>query len=716
VAGPAAVVFRPDGQGDLAPSGEVSRLQANLSALRVLRLVQSEARAATADEQRVLARWSGWGALSAVFDSHPSDPQEWQRRFGAARTELGELLSPAEFTAARRTTVNAHYTHADYTSAIWDAMGRLGFAGGAVLEPGCGSGNFLGLAPAGTDLVGVEWDPTTAAIAQALYPQATILAESFADTRIPEATFDLAIGNVPFADVVLTDPSHNPSRLSIHNHFIVKSLHLVRPGGLVAVLTSRYTMDAVNPAARREIASLADLVAAVRLPAGAHRRAAGTEAVTDLLILRRRAPDAPVAGPAWEQARHVDVDGVAVAVNEYLLEHPDQVLGRLAVEHGHYRDNELTVLGDPDAGTALRTALHAVVAQAQVAGLVMTPRPDGAVAPRPVAARNRQPDDFIQAHPDGTFTIIEHGVAIPYDPPAKQAAELRALVRLRDVEIALLEGEAASIEGTDEIRALRVELNHVYDGYVATYGPLNRFGERTGRRVDPDTCEPAIVRVYPPHGGFRDDPYAAIVYGLEQLDPVRKVASKAELFFNRVVAPRTPRLGADTPADAVAICLENHGEIRLPEIARRWVWTRTRRGPSSASWSTTTRRSHSWCRHRSTCRAICATSSTRPAPPPSPIRGSRSTWPRCNAPCPATSGRVRSRPAWAHPGSHPPTCSSSSPRSWKTPPSRCPGWPGRRGRWSPNAATACWPSRGGAPNGARRRRSPSICSSSAPSG
>ncbi|MDT5027061.1 MAG: hypothetical protein QOE61_3487, partial [Micromonosporaceae bacterium] len=144
----------------------------------------------------------------------------------------------------------------------------------------------------------------------------------------------------------------------------------------------------------------------------------------------------------------------------------------------------------------------------------------------------------------------------------------RALVRLRDVELALLEGEAASIDDTDEIRALRVELNEVYDSYVATYGPLNRFGERTGRRIDPDTGEPAIVRVYPPHGGFRDDPYAAIVYGLEQLDPVRKVASKAELFFNRVVAPRTPRLGADTPADAVAICLDNHGEIRLPEIAR----------------------------------------------------------------------------------------------------------------------------------------------------
>ncbi len=177
--------------------------------------------------------------------------------------------------AAARTTVNAHYTDAAYVQAIWDALGELGFTGGRVLEPGCGSGTFIGLAPPGADMVGVELDPTTAAIARALYPNAQVLAESFADTRIPEGSFDAVVGNVPFADVVFIDPAHNPSKLSIHNHFIVKSLHLVRPGGLVAVITSRYTMDAHNPAARREIAALADLVGAVRLP-GAPTRAAGT--------------------------------------------------------------------------------------------------------------------------------------------------------------------------------------------------------------------------------------------------------------------------------------------------------------------------------------------------------------------------------------------------------------------------------------------------------
>ena len=563
-------MFRPGGQHDLAPSGEMARLQANLAALRVLRQVQAEGRPAGAQEQAVLARWSGWGALPAVFDDHPANPDEWQRRWGTARAELAALLSEHEVRAARRTTINAHYTDAAYVQAVWDAVVRLGFAGGAVLEPGCGVGTFIGLAPESARMVGVELDPTTAAIASLLYPNATVLAESFADTRIPEGTFDLVVGNVPFADVVLTDPTHNPARLSIHNHFIVKALHLLRPGGLVAVFTSRYTMDAQNPAARREMAGLADLVGAVRLPEGAHRRAAGTEAVTDLLILRRRAPEAEPAGPAWEQARRVDVDGVPVAVNEYFLEHPHRVLGRHAVAGGMYRAGELTVVGDPDAGPALRTALDDVTAQAHAVGLVWTARPAEMPAPRPVAlvAREQLPDEYLQAYPDGTFTRIEAGVPVPYEPPARQAAELRALIQLRDIALALLEAEAGSVDDTDDIAALRAQLNHSYDQYAATYGPINRFGERRSARVDPHTGEPAVVRVFPPQGGFRDDPYAPVVYALEHLDPVRKVASKADLFHQRVVAPRTPRLGADTPADALAICLDSHGEVRLEVIAR----------------------------------------------------------------------------------------------------------------------------------------------------
>ncbi|HET9895427.1 MAG TPA: methyltransferase domain-containing protein [Streptosporangiaceae bacterium] len=247
----ASAQFRPSGQEDLAPSGAASRVRANIAALATLRTIQAEVRPATPEEQRVLARWSGWGAVPEVFDSARSE-------FAQARHELGELLSSEELKAAARNTLNAHYTDAAIVEAVWSAVREPGFTGGRVLEPGCGSGNFIGLPPAAAELTGVELDPVTAAIAALLYPQAEIRAESFADTRERDGCFDLVIGNVPLGKVVL-HRVHNAAGHSIHNHFVVKSVRLARPGGLVACLTSRYTMDSRNPAARREIASLADL-------------------------------------------------------------------------------------------------------------------------------------------------------------------------------------------------------------------------------------------------------------------------------------------------------------------------------------------------------------------------------------------------------------------------------------------------------------------------
>jgi SAM-dependent methyltransferase len=314
--------FRPDGQDDLAPSGTVARIRANLDALTTIRAIQRENRPATPDEQAILARWSGWGAAPEVFDPD-------RRAHAWARDELSRMLTPAELAAAARNTLNAHYTDAALVQAIWAGVQQLGFTGGRVLEPGCGSGNFIGFAPGGVRVTGIELEPVTAQIAAALYPDADIVSESFADFRERESTFDLAIGNVPFGSFALTDRLHNPGGHSIHNHFIIKALHLVRPGGLVAVVTSRYTMDARNPAARREIADLADLAGAVRLPSGAHQRAAGTGVVTDLLIFRRREPGREPDTTGWEQTRMADVDGVHVPVNEYFLDHPDSVLGEL---------------------------------------------------------------------------------------------------------------------------------------------------------------------------------------------------------------------------------------------------------------------------------------------------------------------------------------------------------------------------------------------------
>ena len=240
------VAFAPTAGEQLAPGGERARVDANLAALRLLRDLERHGGEPTVEEQRTLAAWSAWGAVPGVFDE---DRDEWAQ----ARSELLELVGEDGYAAARRTTINAHYTDPAIVAVIWQTVRDLGFDGGRVLEPGCGIGTFIGLAAADAELTGVELDPATARLAQALYPHASVRNESFADTRLPDGHFDLTVGNVPFADVRLHDPQHNPGRHSIHNHFILKSLVLTRPGGLVAVLTSRFTLDAANPAARREM-------------------------------------------------------------------------------------------------------------------------------------------------------------------------------------------------------------------------------------------------------------------------------------------------------------------------------------------------------------------------------------------------------------------------------------------------------------------------------
>ena len=507
-----------------------------------------------------MARWSGWGAVPEIFDDR-------REKFAWAREQLAGLLTPQELAAAARSTLNAHYTDAALVQSIWTAATKLGFTGGQVLEPGCGSGNFIGFAPAGVHVTGVELEPVTAAIATALYPSATIVPGSFAATRAPEASFDLVIGNVPFGQVTLHDPRHNRPGHSIHNHFIIKSLHLTRPGGLVMVLTSRYTMDARNPAARREIVGLADLAGALRLPGGAHQRAAGTSVVTDLLILRRREPGRDPDPAAWEQARLTDLDGAQVPVNEFFLDHPEMVLGTLGAVDGAYRADDLTVTPAGDTIAALTAGLDRITTTARARSLTW------AVAPEPAATAqqaptSQHPDGYLETRADGSFTEVADGSARPFEVPRTQAAELRALLRLRDTAVALLQAEATSPEETLDTQRLRTQLTRHYDEYARGYGPLNRFSLRRTGRIDPATGEQVMARVTPPQGGFRGDPFAPLVYALEEFDPAGQRAAKAAIFTHRVVAPRTPRLGADTAADALAICLDTHGEARLGEIAR----------------------------------------------------------------------------------------------------------------------------------------------------
>jgi len=511
--------------------------------------------------------------VPAIFDNTKSEHDQ-------DRTELRSLLSEAEFEAARRTTINAHYTDPRIAAQMWSSLRAMGFNGGQVLEPGSGSGTFIGLAPDRAHVTGVELDPVTARIAAALYPDATIRAESFADSRFATGTFDAAIGNVPFADVALHDKRHNAGRHSIHDHFIIKSLDLVRPGGMAMFLTSSFTMDRTNPAARREMAGLADLVGAVRLPTGTHRRTAGTEVVTDLLVFRRRDPDEPnstVAGeehPSWTMTQPRLVDGDSqhpIRVGGYFADHPEKVLGQLSVGSGMYGAQTVKVDGDLSTVHAqLEAALFDITEQAKAQHWVFTDRPLD-LGPRQAAS---VPDvrhwaGHIAVHPDGGFTILSNTDGMePLQVPTTQAVELRALLTLRDLGTELLTDEAANVDDTHDITRLRMELADRWRSYVDKYGPINRFSVTYSSKIDAETGEPTVTRRTPPVMRILNkDPFAPLVHALENFDEITQTARPATLLSERVVAPRPQILGADNPADALALTLNDLGKVDLDHVA-----------------------------------------------------------------------------------------------------------------------------------------------------
>ncbi len=505
--------------------------------------------------------------------------------WAAERTELRELLDDDAWNAARRTTINAHYTGPDVVEAMWRAVGQLGVSSGRVLEPGCGSGMFIGAAPDDIDMVGIELDATTAAISQAIYPAATVRKESFADTRFPNGHFDAAIGNVPFSDTSLYDPRHNAGGHSMHNHFILKSLDLTRPGGLVAVLTSSYTLDAQNPAARREMHSKADLVGAMRLPAGTHRRSAGTDVITDLLILRRRVDGEAPQPFNWELSDLTDVDGKQVRLNSYFVEHPQRMLGSVSVETNQWGRDTVTVTADDLSrlGEQLRQALGVVVDNAKADGLTATSPDPTQQAERPVLEATQLWDGTIVEN-GKTFLTARDGQLEPLAVPATQAGELRVLLQLRDQTRQLLELESTTLAEEADFSAERAALRSVYDGYVAKYGPINRFTTRaTGKMVDvvddlgdpvidPETGEPerkpGIARIQPPVMRLlRRDPFGPLVKALERFDEETQTATPASVLAGRVVARTHQKMGADTPSEAIAIALDHRGRVTVEHVA-----------------------------------------------------------------------------------------------------------------------------------------------------
>ena len=618
---PAAVRFAHPGS-QLVPTGPKSRARANIAAVEIVQECRDEARPATAAEQQILAQWSGWGAIPEIFDESKI---EW----AADRDRLRSLLGPEEWSDARASTLNAHYTDPAIAAAMWDALERAGFDSGRVLEPGAGSGTFIALAPDDAVMVGVEKDAVTAEVAHLLNPHAQIRLEGFEVTNVPERSFDAVIGNVPLGKFSIPDPIWNAQNHSIHNAFLLKSLHLTEPGGWVMAITSAGTLDAEGRRSREAIAEVADLVGAVRLPTDAFKDVAGTSVVTDILMFRRLDGPRPAWDvPAWietEQLEFPTVDGgfESVRVNAYFAEreHRDHVLGTMSVGRGLYRDGSLMVTADASArplADQVRTALTDVVDKAVARGDGHNPRPRtvdpihtfaaGLGTPATLYADRVTPGHvrfdadrnvFESAGIDGEWTELAM--------PKSRIKEARHLLRLRDLGTQLIDEQTAVDSSPDRRAQLRSELNSVYDAYHGAYGPLNRFAvhggrertaqeaaERLAAKVDkwrvanPETSglpwqgdlpedtltelteeawAPTAESVRQPHlEKLRRDPGLSMVLSLERFAKETKTATKADIFVRDVVVAPPRAHRADSARDALAIAMAETGRVDLERI------------------------------------------------------------------------------------------------------------------------------------------------------
>ncbi|MFM9647764.1 hypothetical protein ACKI1S_16650 [Streptomyces galilaeus] len=566
--------FRPDPAD--APKGARARATANVEAIRVLKKLDAENRPATDDEKRILARWTGWGSVPILFANEPNEKepryQQGGTRYGKfakdherwseysdIRSELQRVLTPVEFRQASRGVLSMHYTPQPIAEAMWEGLRAFGFDRGDVLEAGSGAGTFFGVAPDGARLTGVELDPTTARIAQAIYPHTNVLNESFAETDARPGTFDAAIGNVPFARVPFDDKRY-PAE-SLHNGFITKEIALVRPGGITAVITTRQTLDSKGDKARRQMAKYGDLVGAVRLPSGVFNDA-GTGVTTDILVFRRREDGTEPADTSWLDAPERDINGTAHHVNAYFDEHPEHILGTLTTQSGPYGP-EVTVKGDPaKAAEQLRAALDDIATKAKADGRGYEPHPDGDNRP-PVQlqnAREKHANDWtgrLYQGDDGQFYQHVNGAEpVLLEPADGNTAQLRALMQLRDVAAELRELDRKNDE-EERAEALRAQLRDLHAAYVAEYGPLSQPGQHRTKSGRPTAW-----------GYFRADPDAAAVLALERWDANKGEPVLSRVFTERAAARRQPLSATDDPKAALAAVVAAKGAVDLGEIAR----------------------------------------------------------------------------------------------------------------------------------------------------
>lgn len=573
----------------------MQRARANLAALETLRVLQREQRPATEEEQRTLARWSGWGALPVIFNPRPTGAmfdsaaervraeERWEA-VSDLREQVRELLSEDEWAAARRNTINAHYTDADLVRSIWGAVRGLGFTGGRVLEPGSGSGNFIGFAPILTStpvqMTGVEVEPTTAAIARHLYPDAEIITSGLEEVPLADGSFDGVVGNVPFGRYKRFDKVHNADlSLSIHDHFVLKSLYATRPGGIVALITSRYTLDAEKPDARERMYQLGDLVGAVRLPARAHMAAAGTDVVTDVLFLRRRMPGEEPGDKTWLTSRKRVLPGHddGLAVNAYFDAHPEYVLGELRAGSREWGP-EVTVIGRTDQAPAesLAAAAAAIAVEARAAGL--TAAADRRAEPVQAIVTGGT-EGALGLDAEGNPTIIDGGRSVPLEIHPDQRDQLVQLIRLKGLTLKLYETEADTPEPgeTPQLAALRAELRVAWRDYRKKHPPLTKPRQhyvftppeaREQAKAQGLKEVPAAWKQRTAFAWIDDDPDASLLFGLEEWDERTGKGTEQKVLLTRVLEPRVLPARANSHEDAIALAMEyDGGRLDMSRVA-----------------------------------------------------------------------------------------------------------------------------------------------------
>ena len=521
----------------LGEGGAKQKYARNIEAIRTLFKLEEEHRGATAEEQQVLSQYVGWGGLADAFDPGKDN---WAKEYA----ELKGLLSEDEYAAARSSTLNAHYTSPTVIRSIYDAVERMGFHSGNILEPSMGVGNFFGMLPdtmQDSRLYGVELDSITGRIAQKLYPQADITVAGF-ETTDRRDFYDLAVGNVPFGQYKVNDKAYNKLGFSIHNYFFAKAIDQVRPGGIVAFVTSRYTMDSKDSTARKHMAERADLLGAIRLPNNAFRANAGTDVVSDIIFLQKR--DRPIDHePDWVQLGKTE-DGFAI--NQYFADHPEMVLGVLSTESTQYGREELTVA--PLEGISLADQLAEAVQhiEGQYAEVeVETPDIADAENEKHILPADPEVKNFSYTVVDGEVFYRENSVMTQVKLSDTAKGRVTGMVELRQIVNDLIDQQLNDYPDED-IKATQEHLNAAYDAFTAKYGLLN---DRKNGRL------------------FEQDSSYYLLCSLENLDEQGQLKSKAAMFTKRTIRPERTVTSVDTPSEALAVSIGEHGKVDLPYMA-----------------------------------------------------------------------------------------------------------------------------------------------------